>query len=135
MSQMLVQLLLLLLIFRLIWRDRKRSAVGGEALDQLKALLEHSSKLSAEFNAQVENGVKLVRQAGSELDAKIGEALEIRRSLEASLQKSSMARRYSRDDVIKLARGGYDVREIAGITELPVGEIELMISLDRQQAS
>jgi len=135
MSQMLVQLLLLLLIFRLIWRDRKRSTVGGEALDQLKELLERSSKLSAEFNAQLESGVKLVRQAGSELDAKIGEAVEIRRSLEASLQKNSMARRYSREDVIKLARGGYDVREIAGITELPVGEIELMISLDRQQAS
>lgn len=135
MSQMLVQLLLLVLIFRLIWRDRQRSALGGEALEQLKDLLERSSKLSADFNAQVDKGVKLMRQAGGELDAKIGEAAEIRRSLEAALLKSGQTKRYSRDDVIKLARGGYEVREIAGITDLPVGEIELMISLDRQQAS
>lgn len=127
---MFVQLVLLGLLFKLIWRDKSRS-VSGAALDQLKDLLERSSRLSAEFTAQVERSVGLMQQAAGELEARIASAGVLKTELEALALKSQQTRLYTSEDVVKLARAGYDARAIAGITLLPVGEIELMLNLDQ----
>ena len=127
---MFVQLVLLGLLFKLIWRDKSRS-VSGAALDQLKDLLERSSRLSADFTAQVERSVGLMQEAAGELETRVASAAVLKAELEALALKSQQTRSYTSEDVVKLARAGYDARAIAGITLLPVGEIELMLNLDQ----
>ncbi len=127
---MFVQLVLLILILRLMGREKRRT-LSGAPLDRLKALLEESSRLSADFAAQVERNVALMQQAAAELDERIKLAVEVKAALEAGLAENRQSCGYTREDVVRLARAGYAAREIASLTAMPLGEVELMINLDQ----
>jgi hypothetical protein len=129
-SQIFVQLALLGLILRLMWRERRRT-LSGEPLDRLKSLLDESSRLSAEFAEQITRNVGLMQQTAAELDERIKRADELKAALEAGLVEKRQERSYGREDVVRLARAGYAAREIAGLTAIPLGEVELMINLDQ----
>ena len=111
--------------------DRRRKP-SPEALEELKTVIRQSQELSTSFQEQTRMKIDLVTRALTELDDKIREA---RLGMEG-LEKAGLAARqrenYTQADVQKLLKGGYEPVDISRITGIPLGEVQLMIRMNRQ---
>ena len=115
-----------------IYKERSRK-VSLDAMEQLTQLLDETRKVTDGFTDQLSRQTDLAKQNLAELDSKIDEARAVSKGLETLLSDMRSMQSYSRDDVIKLSRGGYQDVEISKITGIPVGEVQLMVSLDAQE--
>ncbi len=114
-----------------IYKERSRK-VSLDAMEQLSQLLEETRQVTDGFTSQLAQQAELAKESCSLLDAKIDEARAVSKGLETLLSNMRSVHSYSRDDVLKLSRGGYQDVEISKITGIPVGEVQLMVSLDAQ---
>ncbi len=130
--QIIVQAALLGVVVYLIVKDRRRE-LPVDVVDDLQQLLEESRRLSEDFSRNIADNADLARQCLKELDLKIEEARKVRSALEEVSVNARKARTYTKDDVVRLFRGGYDPVEISQITGMPVGEVQLMVDLSSRQ--
>lgn len=132
-SQIAVQVVLLCLVAWLIVKEKKQPRPSGEPLDDLLSLVEETRELNRSFSLQMEERTQLVSRIMRDLDEKIADAEALKQGLESLAVNTRQARNFAREDVLRLHRGGYADVDIAQITGMPVGEIQLMIKVGDAQ--
>jgi hypothetical protein len=131
-AQLVIQVFLIFLVIVLIIRDRKKS-IPSQALDNLKQLLDETQKINEEFAAIIQQKAGIVRHLMDELEKRIQDAQNLRSVLGEGRGNNPDAKTYSTGDVLRLSKEGHDALEIARITGIPAGEIQLMIRLAGQE--
>jgi ABC-type anion transport system duplicated permease subunit len=111
--------------------DRRRKP-SPEALEELKTVIRQSQELSTSFQEQTRMKIDLVTRALTELDDKIREARLVMEGLEKAGLAARQRENYTQADVQKLLKGGYEPVDISRITGIPLGEVQLMIRMNRQ---
>lgn len=125
-----IAVLLGVVVFTLVLDRRRRPS--PEVLEDLKAVIRQSQELSASFQEQTRMKIDLVNNAISELDDRIREAGLVMEGLEKARLGTRQEGSYTREDVQKLFKGGYEPVDISRITGIPLGEVQLMIRMNRQ---
>ncbi len=130
-AQIVVQLAFLVLVVILVLRER-RVKVPLDTLDALKQVISESRTLSEEFSTQVTEKVKILSSLMEEVEARIKQAGDVKARMEELIDRVSSTRTYTKDDVLKLHKGGFEIEDISSITGIPVGEIQLMLKVSRK---
>ena len=113
----------------------KRRAVSTASLDELKEVIRQTQDLSDGFHEQVQKRIDIVSKIMGELDSRIQEAESVMKGLEKTAQCAKQSRQYTEEDVLRLFKGGFSAVDIAQITRIPVGEIQLTIKVREQNNS
>ena len=113
----------------------KRRAVSTASLDELKEVIRQTQDLSDGFHEQVQKRIDIVSKIMGELDSRIQEAESVMKGLEKTAQCAKQSRQYTEEDVLRLFKGGFSPVDIASITGIPVGEIQLTIKVREQNNS
>lgn len=113
----------------------KRRAVSTASLDELKEVIRQTQDLSDGFHEQVQKRIDIVSKIMGELDSRIQEAESVMKGLEKTAQCAKQSRQYTEEDVLRLFKGGFTPVDIAQITGIPVGEIQLTIKVREQNNS
>jgi cell division protein FtsL len=133
-AQIGIQIFLIILVVVIIFRDKKKVA-PVHTMDELKSLLEETQRLNDEFSRLIQQKSGIITRLIEELDLKMHEAEAVKSGLDDIIGKARMVKTYTKADVLRLSKGGLDPLEISQITEIPVGEIQLMIKLTTQEGS
>jgi len=129
-TQIIVQIVLLMFIVILILRERRRR-VSPEAIDALRAAIEDARHLSDEFVRQVQEKADFITCLMQDLEKRIRDADEAVQQLRPSADRGDhQPRHYSKAEVMNLYREGSKPENIARLTGIPLGEIQLMIKLN-----
>ncbi|HHO75903.1 MAG TPA: hypothetical protein ENN05_05690 [Deltaproteobacteria bacterium] len=132
--QIVVQIVLLGFVVFFIVLERKR-AVPTSVLDELKDVIKQTQELSDRFHEQVDKKIDIVTKIMDELDNRIQDAKSVMKVLEKTTEVTRQSRQYNQEDVLRLFRGGFTPVDIAQITGIPVGEVQLTIKLRDQNNS
>ena len=143
--QMGIDVLILALLFAILAGGRKKGAPDAEQLvKRLGAVIEETVDLSKEFNSNLEDRKLLIQQITASLDQKIAEARQIAAKFEATVAAAAPSdpepaefapvKGADRKKVLLLARQGLDADQIARQLRKPVGEVELVLNLQRISA-
>lgn len=130
-AQLVIQVFLIILVIVLLIRERNKT-VPSQALDNLKQLLDQTQKINEEFAAVIQQKAGMVRNLMDELEYKIQTAQSLKSGLGEGQMHTSQ-KSYSTGDVLRLSKEGHDALEIAQLTGIPVGEVQLMIKLAGQE--
>lgn len=133
-AQIGIQIFLIILVVVIIFRDKKKVA-PVHTMDELKSLLEETQRLNDEFSRLIQQKSGIITRLIEELDLKMHEAEAVKSGLDDIIGKARMVKTYTKADVLRFSKGGLDPLEISQITEIPVGEIQLMIKLTTQEGS
>jgi len=128
LAQLVIQVILVAFVVFLLVLEKRRK-IRPDALEELRSVVEQTQNLSGTFHGQMQQKIDLVGKVLGDLDAKIRNAELLMKGLEETSLKVKQARQFSAGDVQKLHMGGFDAVEIAQITGIPVGEIQLMIKV------
>ncbi|MCD6570802.1 MAG: hypothetical protein J7L53_08895 [Deltaproteobacteria bacterium] len=131
-AQFILQIIFLGLVIFIFVRE-KRDKIPSEVLDRLKEIIGESKDLSSEFSSQIQEKVELISNVMKGLDARIDNAKAILNSLEEVIDKASTIRKYTKSDILKLSKGGFDPVSISQVTGIPVGEVELMLKIKEKE--
>lgn len=121
---------------------RRPRTVNPSAYDELTTSLEkiinETRQLGADFEANLQERHKLIKQITSQLDSRLDEAKTVHAQLEALQQNAEQAarpeplkRNTDHQEVLRLARKGHKVEAIARHLRKPVGEVELILKLNQ----
>ncbi len=133
-AQIGIQIFLIILVVVIIFRDKKK-ITPVHTMDELKSLLEETQRLNDEFSRLIQQKSGIITRLIEELDLKMHEAEAVKSGLDDIIGKARMVKTYTKADVLRFSQGGLDPLEISQITEIPVGEIQLMIKLTTQEGS
>jgi len=136
--QLLVDLGLLALLAGLILsRRRNRSEAELRSLiGTFEGIVSETKSLADEFETNIQERARLIQRILGLLDEKLEQARDTLARLEARSSGApppSAPPRERKDtaSILQLARSGLSVQEIAQATQRPVGEVELVLSLDK----
>mgnify|MGYP001370379273 CR=1 FL=1 len=132
--QIAVQIVLIGIVVFFIMLEKRR-AVSTSSLDELKEVIRQTQDLSDGFHEQVQKRIDIVSKIMGELDSRIQEAESVMKGLEKTAQCAKQSRQYTEEDVLRLFKGGFSPVDIASITGIPVGEIQLTIKVREQNNS
>ncbi|HOO47021.1 MAG TPA: hypothetical protein PLM29_12370 [Deltaproteobacteria bacterium] len=132
--QIAVQIVLIGIVVFFIMLEKRR-AVSTSSLDELKEVIRQTQDLSDGFHEQVQKRIDIVSKIMDELDSRIQEAESVMKGLEKTAQCAKQSRQYTEEDVLRLFKGGFSPVDIASITGIPVGEIQLTIKVREQNNS
>lgn len=132
--QIIVQAILLVLVIFFIFLEKKRK-VPASVLDELRSVVSETQNLTQSFHEQIKEKIEISSKVMHELDVRIKEAESMIRGLERASINTKQSRQYSREDVFRLHEGGFAPVDIAQITGMPLGEIQLMIKVKDQKIS
>ena len=132
--QISVQIVLIGIVVFFIMLEKRR-AVSTSSLDELKEVIRQTQDLSDGFHEQVQKRIDIVSKIMDELDSRIQEAESVMKGLEKTAQCAKQSRQYTEEDVLRLFKGGFSPVDIASITGIPVGEIQLTIKVREQNNS
>ncbi len=128
LAQLVIQIILIaFVVFLLVLEKRRR--VKPDVVDELKVIVSQTQDLSKTFQTDIQQRIEILGKITADLDAKTRTAEMLIKVLEETALKVKKARQFTQADVQKLHRGGFDPVEIAQITGIPVGEIQLMIKV------
>jgi hypothetical protein len=128
LAQLVIQIILItFVVFLLVLEKRRRGK--PDIVDELKVIVSQTQDLSKTFQTDIQQRIEHLAKIMAELDAKTRNAEMLIKVLEETALKVKKARQFTQADVQKLHRGGFDPVEIAQITGIPVGEIQLMIKV------
>ncbi|MBN2297123.1 MAG: hypothetical protein JXM72_00935 [Deltaproteobacteria bacterium] len=132
--QIIVQIVLLGLVVFFIVLEKRR-AVPTAVLDELKDVIKQTQELSDGFHEQVNKKIDIVSKIMGELDNRIQDAESVMKGLEKTAEVTKQSRQYNQEDVLRLSKGGFTPVDIAQITGIPIGEIQLTIKVREQSNS
>ncbi len=128
LAQLVIQIVLIaFVVFLLVLEKRRR--VKPDVVDELKVIVSQTQDLSKTLQTDIQQRIEILAKIMADLDAKTRTAEMLIKVLEETALKVKKARQFTQADVQKLHRGGFDPVEIAQITGIPVGEIQLMIKV------
>jgi hypothetical protein len=138
--QIALDLALILLVLLLLTRKRGNTATAGhqELTDSLERIIGETKQIAIEFDSNLQERKLLIQQILSRLDVHLEEARQVARQLESQhsvsrnrLTKEPPARDTGHHEILLLAKEGHDARSIATQLKKPIGEVELILKLQR----
>jgi hypothetical protein len=121
-------------------RKRSKYLKGAEDLSaSLEKIIEETRAIAGQFDANLNERQALLHQIMTKLDQQIQDAQRVCKQLgalknEVQLQSQSQIptpRLSEQQEIVQLARKGLDAEAIAKRLHKPVGEIELILNLQR----
>lgn len=137
--QLLLDLSLLVLVVYLLKRRPKPSMPSLDVAESIDKIIAETKEIAESFDANLQERQKLIQQLMRKLDQQLDEGRKICQKLETLQQNippissASMGTQPNTDnyDVVMLARKGLDVSAIARRLQKPVGEVELVLKLQK----
>jgi hypothetical protein len=141
--QLALDIVILALLAMVFFEKKKKSVRGNdELLQTFGRILDETQTISKEFEVNLEQRQLLLQQITAKLDQRIAEAQQVVARLgelaaapprDGSEGDSGMGIPKSQDQrqVLSLARKGLDATQIARQLRKPVGEVELILSLQK----
>lgn len=135
-----VMILVALLLFFLQGRRQKVSSPGAEALLQgFEKIIEETRNIGREFETNLEERQLLIHQLLERLDQRVHEAQHTLNAFQQTPRAKprtpepggSPPTQSDYRQVLALARGGLDAQAIATRLQKPVGEVELILNIQR----
>lgn len=139
--QILLDIGLIVFLF-LVLKKRPKSPPGIEELtESLGKVVEETREIAAQFDANLQERQKLIQQILARLDQRVNEARQWCQKIE-DLQRQpqvsqattipvSPNRQSDNQEILRLAKRGLDAAAIAKRLQKPVGEVELILNLQR----
>lgn len=132
--------LILFLAFFFMRRPKSHQAMD-DLTQSLGKIVEETKDISTQFETNLQERQKIIQQLLLRLDQKVGEAQQMCQKLE-NLQRevqisptANMAARPSRQsdsqEILRLSQRGLDAAAIAKRLQKPLGEVELILNLQR----
>jgi hypothetical protein len=146
LSQIGLDILILgLLAAVLLGKKQRLSKKDGEVIGSLQKIIEETGAISRDFELNLQQRQNMIQQITAGLDQRIREAQRMCDRLEQLSQASAAAaansetsgggnaksRKTDQQKVILLARKGLNASEIARNLRKPVGEVELILNLQK----
>jgi hypothetical protein len=141
-----VSLDLLLAVLVIVLLTKKPKSVNLSAYTELTASLEkiisETTQLAADFEVNLQERHKLIQQITSQLDSRIKEAKivcgqmeTLQHSAEQVARQEPVKRNADHQEVLRLARKGLSIEAVASQLRKPVGEVELILKLNKLSGS
>jgi uncharacterized protein YoxC len=142
--QILLDLSLVVLVITLMARRPK--SITTSAYEELTASLEkiinETRQLALDFEANLQERHKLIEQITARLDSRLNEARSVCNQLETLHQSAQHVARQEpvkrgadHQEVLRLTRKGLSVENVAKQLRKPIGEIELILKLNKLSGS
>ena len=148
LSQIFLDLLILgLLAAVLLGRRRRISKKDGEVVDSFQKIIEETATISRDFELNLQQRQNMIQQVTAGLDQRILEAQKMCDRLEQSMRQmvqlntdmeakstaagNARARSSDQQKIILLAQKGLSAADIAKNLKKPLGEVELILNLQR----
>jgi hypothetical protein len=140
MLQMLLDLCLILTVLLLLSRRRQDTPLPDhqELTDSLERIITETKQIAAQFDTNLQERKLLIQQIVSKLDDQVEEARRVAQQLESMRAESRSRitaepkkRGSDQHEILRLARQGLDAESIATRLKKPVGEVELILNLQR----
>ncbi|MGV8074058.1 MAG: hypothetical protein AB2L11_05840 [Syntrophobacteraceae bacterium] len=135
-----------LIVFLAIWFFKRPTnnvapqTAAPELIESLEKVIEETKGIGESFDENLKERQDMIRKLLAKLDHKLNEAEKLCRRLEA-LQKTaevvssgtqaSVPGNQGRQEIMRLAGRGLDAAAIAGRLQKPLGEVELILNLQR----
>jgi hypothetical protein len=142
--QIFLDLLLALLVVALLARRPKRANTSGhgELTTSLERIIKDTKQLASDFEINLQERHRLIQQITSQLDSRLEEARSVcsqletlQQSAERTLRQEPAKRNVDHQEVLRLARKGLDAETVARQLRKPVGEVELILKLNKLSGS
>jgi DNA-directed RNA polymerase specialized sigma24 family protein len=147
-SQIALDILILALLAVVLFAKRRRiSRKDGEVIESFQKIIEETGAISRNFETNLQQRQNLIQQVTAGLDQRILDAQKMCEKLKQSMDqlvqlnadtetKSSSSaivqvRNSNQQKVILLAKKGLDASEIAKKLNKPLGEVELILNLQK----
>lgn len=133
-------LLVLMVIFLFPYVKRAKKVSGAEQIaETMEKVIQDTRSIAEEFEGNLQQRQEMIQSLLGKLDAKIKEASELCRGLEkqcedvqtAILKQENMPSHFEHQKIIILHQKGLDADAIAKRLQKPVGEVELILKLQR----
>jgi len=144
-SQVVLDVLLIGLILVFLFLNRSRGPVRGvkELSESLEKFIEEAQGLSEEFEVNLKQRRVIIQQVVSQLDTRVQQAQKLRDQLEELQKKVQPSVSFSNSnspstdhsEILALSRRGMDAQTISQRLKKPIGEVELILSLQKLSSS
>jgi hypothetical protein len=136
-------LMISLVIYFLLRRPKGLNTSGYEELTtSLERIINETKQLASDFDVNLQERHKLIQQITSHLDSRLAEARSVCAQLEAQVQNAEHAasqeppkRNVDHQEVLRLARKGLSAESVANKLKKPLGEVELILKLNKLSGS
>jgi hypothetical protein len=137
-------LLIFLVIILLVKRPKAFSPSGYEDLTaSLERIVNETKQLASDFDVNLQDRHKLIQQITSHLDSRLTEARSVCSQLDAQIQSAERTTAYQEpakrsvdhQEVLRLARKGLSAESVANMLKKPLGEVELILKLNKLSGS
>lgn len=142
--QLLLDVFLAILVITLLARKPRglKSSAYEELTASLEKIITDTKELASAFEANLQERHRLIQQITSQLDARLDEARSVARQLE-SLQQSAarmvqqepVKRNADHHEILRLTRKGLSAETVAKQLKKPLGEVELILKLNKLSGS
>lgn len=142
--QLILDLSLAVLVIVLLMRKPKGLDLSAhtELTTSLENIIHETRQLAAEFEANLQERHKLIQQITTQLDGRIKEANSVcsqletlRQSAEQVVRQEPAKKNTDHQEVLRLARKGLSIDAVARHLKKPVGEVELILKLNKLSSS
>ena len=142
--QVFLDLFLAILVIVLLTRKPKSVNLSAytELTTSLEKIINETTQLAADFEVNLQERHKLIQQITSQLDSRIKEAKSVcgqmetlQQSAEQVARQEPVKRNADHQDVLRLARKGLSIEAVARQLKKPVGEVELILKLNKLSGS
>lgn len=126
--------LLIIFLFRSVTREVKRGTCGvdPESLHEFKKLMEESRDSADYFLQKIDEGRKSIKEISYTLDRKEKRLKMLIEETETKFDEG-VDRGTKYEQAIEMAGQGYAEKDIADALDLPEGEVNLILGLDRKK--
>ncbi|MEA2102668.1 MAG: hypothetical protein U9P80_08880 [Thermodesulfobacteriota bacterium] len=130
-GQIIILVILTGVVVLMIIKDRGKKRLLGK-LNGLDEIIDRTQSLSDGLAEQIKERSDIVSRLTGDLDRRIARAEVLLNDLESDMDSmdrhaAAATRAFSKNDVMRLIDKGHDPHEIARMTGIPIGEIQLMI--------
>jgi hypothetical protein len=138
--QILLDLFLIALIVIFIGKRPKKLVLPGyeELVTSLEQIVKETRQIATEFDANLQERHQLIQQILSQLDLRLDEARTVAQQLENTSDsakpltpKKLPSRTADQQEIVRLAQQGLTAETIATRLQKPLGEVELILKLQK----
>jgi hypothetical protein len=138
--QIFLDLLLIFLVIMFLVRRPKglNTSRYEELTTSLERIINETKQLASDFDVNLQERHKLIQQISSHLDSRLTEARSVCGQLEAQMQSAEHAsyqepakRNVDHQEVLRLGRKGLSAESVANKLKKPLGEVELILKLNK----
>ncbi len=134
-----------LIVFLMIYfssrrpREKAPSSAAPELVETLEKIIEETKEIAESFDDNLRERQAVIQKLLMKLDQKLSEAEKVCQRLEKIREAAgdlphtqfSIPQNPEYQEIIKLSRTGLDARAIAKRLQKPLGEVELILNLQR----